>query len=132
MALIDTCLNVLSLSNDGEKLSPRDLKFIENTVNFGCIESGEVYLYEMESKLEKGIYAKSWAFDVEDITQDHEGYIYYKEHHVEHYSHDDYNEARKAALELRERCQLLEKNNVKVSATSAVWQWGKHDFQKAG
>jgi len=88
--------------------------------------------YEIETKLEKGVYKKSWAYDVEDITQDHEGYIYYKDIHVEHYSFNSYEKAKAAALELRERCQLLEKNNIEVSCGNAIWAWGKHDFQKAG
>ena len=130
MALIDTCCHIMKLSNDGDNLSPRDLKFVENVVNFGCTEEGEIYLYEMETKLEKKIYKKSWAFDVEDITQDHEGYIYYKDIHVEHYSFRDYDKAKKAALKLRECCQLLEQNNIEVNCNNAIWKWGEHDFQK--
>lgn len=130
MALIDVCCNVLKLSDDGEDLSPRDLKFIENVVNYGCSEEGEIYLYEMEKKLENKTYAKNWAYDVEDLTQDHEGYIYYKGIHVEHYSHSNYDNARKDALELRDRCKTLEKNNIPVNCANAIWKWGDHDFQQ--
>lgn len=130
MSILDTSCNILSLSNDGDDLSPNDLKFIENVANFGVNEEGEIYLYELETKLEKGIYKKACFYGVENLTQDHEGFVYYKDIHVEHYSYRDHEEGKKSAIILKSRCEVLEKNNIEISCHNAVWCWGKHDFQK--
>jgi hypothetical protein len=66
--------------------------------------------------------------DIEHITRDHEGYIYYKGIHVEHYDRDwVYSEdAKNSLLELKRRCEFLERKGIEVSSGSAIWGWDNH------
>ncbi len=59
------------------------------------------------------------------LTQDGEGYVYWKGAHVEHYSfrHDDRENEVAAAHELAKRCLFLESLGVPVNANTAIWRW---------
>ncbi len=63
---------------------------------------------------------------IEHLTQDGDGYVYWRGQHVEHYSYrtGQAAEEAQAALELRDRCIRLEALGVPVSANTAVWRWG--------
>jgi hypothetical protein len=62
------------------------------------------------------------------MTRDHEGYIYYKDKQVEHYSsHYVYTlQAARDLTELRNRCAFLERNGAEVSSGTAVWGWERY------
>jgi hypothetical protein len=61
---------------------------------------------------------------VEHLTQDGEGYVYWKGASVEHYSFRDPAKEVEAAQELAARCRHLEALGVRVSTGTAIWYWG--------
>ncbi len=60
------------------------------------------------------------------LTQDGEGYVYWKGAHVEHYSfrHEDHEREITEAHELARRCEFLEALGVPVTCGTAVWSFG--------
>lgn len=121
-SVYDLVGEILQKTNDGDDLAPCHLKFLENGINGYLSEKGEVFLYQLHEQVMKG-YKKPWYHGIEHMTQDHEGYIYWKGKQVEHYSHEHYEDADRDAKELAERCKLLEKNGLKVSSMNAIWNW---------
>ena len=125
--------DILQLSNDGDDLAPEHLKLIEISANHGLNKRGEQELQDIYNNLKEGKYKAPWFMGVSGMTQDHEGYIYYHGKHVEHYTNSAFENAeaiKKDLIELKNRCELLIKNNVEVTAGNTVWLWGNHDFQK--
>lgn len=59
------------------------------------------------------------------LTQDGEGYVYWRGAHVEHYSfrEDDRENEIQAATELIQRCKHLERLSVPVTCGTAIWSW---------
>ena len=126
MTIIDTCLEILRLTNDGDILSPQDLKLIENCVNFQSeiSELMEVKLYEVLVNAKNG-YKKPWLHGIENLTIDHEGYIFWKDAHIEHFNlrWHLFEEAKNQALELEKRCKILELKGLPVNSISVIWRW---------
>ena len=88
----DMIIEILEKTNDGNDLSPLHLKLVELTANDFLSEAGEIALYELYANVKKG-YVKPWFLGVEHMTQDHEGFVYWKGIQVEHYSHMDDKQA---------------------------------------
>lgn len=68
--------------------------------------------------------------ELEHITRDGEGYIYWKGTHVEHYSFSGdgrFEEEMAACLDLKARCEHLESIGVRVSCSSAIWKYSWFD-----
>lgn len=123
--ICEKACDILRLTNDGDNLSSHDLRFIEIAVNNGLNEKGITYLNELLEKANKG-YERPYHYGVEHITKDVEGFIYYKGIHVEHFSHRDSEQERKATLYLKKCCELLERNNIEVNSSSAVWAFDRY------
>lgn len=104
----DMSIEILQKTEDGEKLSPLDLKVVEMAVNGYLNEQGEIYFQDLYKRVSDGIYKKPWHLGVEFMTKDHEGYIYFKGKHVEHYSFRDIKEEKKALIELQKDMLYLE------------------------
>ncbi len=131
----EVALEILQLSNDGNKLTPQHLKLIEVSVNHGLSRKGEKLLKQIRDDLKNGKYVQPWFMGVEGMTQDHEAFVYYHGSHVEHYTNRYFenDEAIKTSLiELKKRCELLIENKLEVTSSNAVWLWGSHKFQKEG
>jgi hypothetical protein len=125
----DKACEILKKTNDGDLLDPQDLKITEYAVNGYLNESGrEVFDKLYQRVVVDGAYVKPYLHDIEHITRDHEGYIYYKGIHVEHYDHDYvYSEdAKYSLMELKRRCDFLERKGVDVSNGSVIWGWDNH------
>jgi len=125
----DKACAILKKTNDGDLLDPSDLKLTEYAVNGHLNESGrEVFEKLYQRVVVDGTYVKPYLHDIEHMTRDHEGYIYYKGIHVEHYDRDYvYSEAAKHELtELKRRCEFLERKGVEVSCGSVVWGWDNY------
>jgi hypothetical protein len=139
---VDRAIDILRATHDGDDLDPRDLKLVETMVNAGIydvpetLEAAFLNLYE-RACMTPGGYQKPWLHDIEHLTRDHEGYIYWKNHQVEHYSFryskvdsdgvSGFEQERKAALELARRCRLLEERGEPVNCTNAIWRWQPDD-----
>lgn len=123
----DTCdkaCEILRLTNDGDDLDPRHLSLVENAVNGNLNEAGETAFNELLEKVKSG-YKKPWFHDIENLTIDHVGYVYWKCQEVEHYDSPWRwtAEAKKAAEELARRCRILEERGVPVNCSNAIWKW---------
>ena len=126
---VEKACAILKKTNDGKDLDPGDLKLTENAVNGFLNESGrEVFDKLYQTVVVEGNYVKPYLHGIKHITRDHEGYIYYKGIHVEHYNRDFvYTKAAKNdLLELKQRCEFLERKGIDVSSVSVVWGWEKY------
>ena len=124
MTEIDKALEILRKTNDGNDLDPVDLKLVEMAVNGWINEAGEVAFDELHRRVVQG-YKKPWFHGIEHLTINHVGYVFWKGKEVEHYTLSwAYSEdAKKSALELAERCRILEARAVEVNCTNAIWNW---------
>ena len=125
MTAIEMCLEILENTNDGGKLSPQHLKLIEMSVNGFANDEGLAELERIYQLVKSNQYV-DWFHGIEHLTKDHEGYVYWKGQHVEHYSFRNYEEEEIAAQDLKECCIHLEKLGVPVNCTNAVWEWEKY------
>lgn len=124
MSIIDLACKILAATHDGDDLAPEHLGLVELAVNNNLNETGIAAFHELVKNVEAG-YQRPWFHDIEHLTIDHIGYVYWKGSHVEHYDQPwAYSEqAKSEALELAQRCQHLESIDVPVNATNAVWNW---------
>jgi hypothetical protein len=123
----DMSIEILQRTHDGDALDPRDLALIQCIVNAGpydVTEAGEVAFDDLYRRATEEEYVKPWFYDIEYLTRDHIGYVYWKGRQVEHFDYrEDYDGERKAALELARRCRILEARGVKPTSTTAIWKW---------
>jgi hypothetical protein len=125
----DKACAILKKTKDGDLLDPSDLKLTEYAVNGHLNESGrEVFEKLYQSVVVDGTYIKPYLHDIEHITRNYEGYIYYKGIHVEHYNRDYvYSEAAKQELiELKRKCEFLERKGVEISYNNVIWGWDNY------
>jgi len=122
--LHDICIEILQKTNDGDKLSPPHLRLVEIAVNNGLSESGEIALNKLHQNVLRG-YKPDWFHGIEHLTIDHEGYVYWKNIQVEHYTPSwAYSaEARVSAIELVDRCRIVEKRGDKPTTCSVIWNF---------
>lgn len=121
----EKAIDILQKTGDGAKLCPIDLCLLEAAVNGWLDESGRVAFDELYDRVSSGNYSVPWLHGIEHLTIDHQGYVYWKDRHVEHYNlpwaySDD---AKKQALELAEKCRHLERIGVEVNVINTVWDW---------
>jgi hypothetical protein len=116
-------IKILQKTNDGDDLEPWHLSLLENAVNNNLTEAGWERLIKIHDEVLAGTYKKPWFHDVENLTVDHVGYVYWKGIEVEHYTHP-YRPANKScAEELGVRCRYLESKSIPVNTRSAIWRW---------
>ena len=91
-------------------------------VNGFLNENGIKLIDEIYEQVTSGSYTKPYLQGVEFMTQDHEGYIYFKEHSVEHYSRPwAYSLEAKDCLEnMQQRCLFLESKGLDISFGNAM------------
>lgn len=123
-SLINAALEIVRSTDDGETLSPPDLKLVEMAVNGQLNEHGERIFYELLDQVRSG-YRPPWFHGIEHLTLDHQGYVRWKGIAVEHYDAPyAYSEQAKAdALEVARRCRHLEATGQEVSNRTVVWRW---------
>jgi len=125
----DKACEILKKTNDGDLLDPQDLKITEHAVNGYLNESGREVFEDLYRRVViDGTYVKPFLHNIKHLTRDHEGYIYYKGIHVEHYDSDYvYSEdAKNSLLELKRRCEFLERKGVELSSVNVIWGWDNH------
>ncbi len=120
-SIIDLAVEIIAATHDGDDLAPNHLKLVEMAVNGYLNEQGEVAFYELVANV-RGGYHKPWFHDIEHLTIDHEGFVYWKDKQVEHYTpHWAYSDdARAQAQELGRRCRHLESIGVEVSFATVI------------
>lgn len=131
-SIIELAIEIIAATHDGDDLAPHHLKLVEMAVNGFLNEQGEVAFYELVEQVRAG-YQKPWFHGIEHLTIDHEGFVYWKDKRVEHYTpgwaYSD--KAREQAIELAERCKHLEAIGVEVSGATAIWDWELYASSRA-
>src|SRR4051812_33518409 len=91
-------LEILERTNNGNALAPKHLNLAQCVVNKKANEHGLRVFEELYNQVKEGAYDKTgvYLYDVEHITKDHQGYIYYKGQHIDHFSHDDSDREKRA------------------------------------
>jgi len=127
-ATTDMACAILERTCDGDDLEPGDLNLTVSAVNGSLTGTGIKAFDNLYRLVMAGSYKKPWLHGVKPMTRDHEGYIFYKDKQVEHYSKPYVNslEARRALTELRNQCAYLELVGEEVSCANVVWGWEKH------
>lgn len=121
-SLIQKAIDIIQGTHDGDDLSPPHLKLTEMAVNGFLNESGIKLLDEIHKQVTSGTYTKPYLQGVEFMTQDHDGYIYFKDKNVEHYNRPwAYSlEAKDCLEDMQHRCLFLESKGIKVSFGNAM------------
>jgi hypothetical protein len=121
-SICDKCCEILQRTDDGDLLEPWHLKLIECAANNSLNEKGLKALDELYKDVTEGSYVKPFLHGIPGITRDHEGYIYWKDIRIEHYSNWYVNSicARNHLLDLAKRCEFLESRGIEVGCGSAV------------
>lgn len=124
----DMACDILQKTKDGNELSPEHLWLVENAVNGFLNEKGKEKFKELHEEVTSGRYQKPYLHGIEYLTLDHEGFVYWRGKHVEHYeiSFALSDKGKEAALELAKRCRHLEQKGVEVNVTNAIWHWKKY------
>ena len=126
MTILDTVIEILSRTSDGELLTPPDLALTQYAANDGLTEAGEVRLAQLHADVLSGEYFKQakWFRGVEHMTQNHEGYVFWKGKRVEHYSYRDDKDSRDRELaslqRLAESCKHVESLGLPVTSRNAL------------
>lgn len=123
-SIMELAIEIIAVTHDGDDLAPHHLKLVEMAVNGFLNEQGEAAFYELAEQVRTG-YQKPWLHDIEHLTIDHEGFVYWKDKRVEHYTLGwAYSaEAHEQASVLAQRCKHLEAIGIEVSGATAVWDW---------
>lgn len=114
--IADHAIEILQATNDGDDLDPQHLKLLEIAVNGRLTDKGHAAFADLLAQVRDG-YRKPWLHDVEHITRDHAGFIYWKEHRIEHFS-PAYALSPDAAIytrKLADACQALDARGVTPS-----------------
>lgn len=120
--LVDMVLEIITKTNDGNDLSPSDLKITEMAINGFLNSKGIKQLRKTHQSVMNGTYNKmnQFMYGIEHITQDHHGCVYWKGVKVEHYCFTDEQAAKQAAQELARVCLILESKGIEPSIRTAV------------
>jgi hypothetical protein len=120
----EEAIEVLQLTNDGNDLAPQDLSLLQAAVNGHLTETGLVAFDELHNRCAAGSYQRPFLFGIEPLTQDLEGYVYYKQFRVEHYSFSNdpalTERLRQDAIQLVRACRQLEEMNITPSIAAVL------------
>ncbi len=121
-SIIDKALDIIGRTNDGNSLSPTHLKLVELAVNGQLNDKGITVFDALHKQVMDGEYRQPYLNDVEFMTRDHEGYVYFKGQNVEHFSgFYAYTLDAKDYLErLQSKCLFLENKGLEVSFSSII------------
>lgn len=118
----DKAIAILAATQDGQRLARLDLKLVELAGNDNLSDKGLAALDTLHQQVLAGTYEPEhhYLFGIEHLTRDSEGYVYWKNRQVEHYSHQDPDDMKRDAQALAERCLALEAKGFPVSGRSVT------------
>lgn len=108
---IEKAIEILEKTNDGDDLSPEHLYLTECAVNGFLTEEGAKAFEELYQAVLAG-YKKPWYFGIENLTVDHQHYVYWKGIGVEHFDRLWSEDAKGWATEVARRCKILESREL--------------------
>ena len=105
MTNIEKAIGILAKTNDGDDLSPLQLKLVEAAVNDWLRDEGLIAFDELFQQVTSVTFHPPWFHGIENMTYDHQGYVRWQGKIIEHFSpcYAYTEEARKYALELAEK-----------------------------
>ena len=114
--ITDQAIEIIAATRDGEDLDPQHLKLVELAVNGFLNETGKAAFQELLANVHSG-YVKPWFHGTLHITRNHQGYIFYKTHFIEHFDADYAMSDRAKAYtqQLASACQILEGKRITPS-----------------
>lgn len=120
----EEAIEVLQLTNDGDDLAPQDLALLQSAVNGHLTEAGLIAFDQLHERCKAGSYQRPFLFGIEPLTQDLDGYVYYKQFRVEHYSFSSdpalTERLRQDAIQLVRACRQLEEMNITPSISKVL------------
>ncbi|MBY0464190.1 MAG: hypothetical protein K2W33_04530 [Burkholderiales bacterium] len=119
----DQAIEILKCTDDGNQLSMEDLALLETVINSGLgalSPRGLQYWNELHEKAVKGEYVLPWLHGQQHLTKDQEGNVFWKGHHIEHYSFKDKAAEAVAAKELARVCLTAESRGLAMTWASCL------------
>lgn len=118
MELIDKVIAIIEKTNDGNDLTPQDLKLTELAANGFLNEKGRQKIDEIYQAAIAGQYRRPPYLGVEFMDRAHDGYVYFKGQEVEHYSSFwAYSlDAKASLIKLQRQCLFLEAKGLPVTS----------------
>jgi len=110
--ICEKAIAIISLTHDGNDLSPSHLHLTECAVNGFLSDKGLQDFDSIYEDVINGRYCQPWLQGIEHLTVDHEGYIYFKGQCVEHYDRPYDLENKGDLKDLAARCRHLEQLGV--------------------
>ena len=131
-SLIDQAIAILANTRDGDDLAPHHLALVQHAANSRLNDAGRIALADLYAQTLNG-YQRPWLHDIEHLTLDHTGNVYWKAEAVEHYdlrfAYSD--KGRAAAEELARRCRAVEARGEKPDHGTVVWHWSEPPAHRA-
>lgn len=125
LSVIDKCSVILRATRDGEELSGHHLFLLQEAVNGHLNKRGLGLVDELHTMVSQGTYNRPWLHGQVHLTRRQDGYVFWKEACVEHFTFNDEARERRAAERLARICMILELLGIPVSWNSACdhHQW---------
>jgi hypothetical protein len=117
---------VVSKTDDGSQLAPADLHLTESAANGFLTEKGVAAFEQLYQLVLNDQYHQPWLQDIEFLTVDHEGYIYWKGNQVEHYDYPYADDSRQDLEDLAIRCAHIESLGLTPTTTLVIWHWNRY------
>ncbi len=125
--LIEMAIEILRVTNDGDELSPQDLKLVELAVNNRLDSEGIALFQELYGNAAKAEgYTKSYLFQIEHLTIDQQGFVYWRGSIVEHFDHALWKQAGwkermlSDAQSVAARCRDLELRGIRPNVSNVL------------
>ena len=115
MTNTNKAIAILEATQDGDMLSPSHLRLVETAVNNNLTDLGQKAFDDLFSQVQNGSYRKPWFHGIEHVSQDHNGYVYWKGKQIEHFSYGNQQDEKVGAEKFAERCRRLEASGYEVS-----------------
>lgn len=119
----EMCLSILENTRDGNQLAPWHLSLVQAAIHQDLNDKGVTVFERLYHDVMAGNYRQPWLQDVEHMTCDHQGYIYYKGHYLEHFSRPYSKDQHPWLLELTSRCAHLESLGLTPNPGHAIFTW---------
>lgn len=124
---MDEALAVLRGTSDGDALDPEDLALLQRIVNQGLVSlsaAGKARWAAVVRAVAANHYIKPFFHDIEHLTRDLEGYVFWRGVNIEHYSfRADRQGEKRAAHRLAAQCRLIESRGAEVNGLELFKVW---------
>lgn len=124
-SLIEQSIEILRDSRDGEDLDPAHLSLVEAAANNNLTERGVQVFQQLHIEVTSGKYIKPWLCGVEHVTRDLQGYVYWKENRIEHFTFSAMDAVHLKAItqRLAEKCRHIEALGLPVCGSTYFNSW---------